>query len=878
MALAAGSALAQQPVADQAELQVVRVTGSRISGSDIESLLQVQVVGRDDVLRSGATTTAALIATVPANLLGSNDQTGVAQLTPGGLASANLRGIGEESTLVLLDGRRVSNYAFAGDTVDLNSIPLSALERVEILKDGASAIYGSDAVAGVINFVLRKDFQGLEASAQGDWTEHGGGEQRQSSLSIGSGSVATDRFNVFATLSYQTDAALPAVDRSFARTGYLPDEGVLLLSSPTFPASIQTGPRTIVNPTFATGCSPPDAIPFRFPFVSDVPICGYDFTRTIDILPSVERSGAVGRATFEVNPHSQVFAQLFFSRNRFIFTDSPAPVYQGNTSNHEPVIYPAGGPYYPSAFAAANGISGDLNLRYRTVPLGPQRSGTDTMALQGVVGAEGILGGWDYDTALTYSNNQQTSRFLSGVVSQQRLLAALATGLINPFGDSGPAGMALLEGAQIIGDSGRGHGYTLEFDAKTSRSVYPLPGGPLALAFGGEARREHLENTLLPAFAENVGGLGNQGSVAGSRTAEALFAEASIPLFPSWESQIAVRYDHYGDFGGTLNPKIALRWQPTKALQVRASGGTGYRAPALYDLYSPVTTGVAFGDSLRDPVRCPITGHPEDCGGTFRVVSGGNPNLKPEKSRQFDAGLVLRPTTSISLTADYWKIAKDGEIGSLDPATLFGQFGRYAPNYIVRGPVEPNFPNLPGPITTLLLNLQNLGSLRTSGVDVNVTAGPWTTAVGSIQFSLDGTYLLQWKRQFDGNPYASVLGNDISGPVPRWKHRATFDWLYADWGATLSQSLQSGYIDANVDRLGTPLDVPPRRVASYLLTDIQVRYAGFRHVALALGVRNLMDSAPPFSNQPYTRQVGFDPNYADPRLRAFYARVSYTFD
>jgi iron complex outermembrane receptor protein len=262
----------------------------------------------------------------------------------------------------------------------------------------------------------------------------------------------------------------------------------------------------------------------------------------------------------------------------------------------------------------------------------------------------------------------------------------------------------------------------------------------------------------------------------------------------------------------------------------------------------------------------------------FPVRLCGNPNLKPEKSRNFDAGLVLQPAASISLTADYWKIAKDGEISEPDPATLFGQFGRYASPYIIRGPVEPSFPNLPGPITMLMLNLQNLGSLRTSGVDLNVAAGPWTTAIGGFRFSLDGTYLLEWKRQFDGTPYTSVLGNDISGPVPRWKHRATLDWLYANWGATLSQSLQSGYVDANVDRVGAPLAVPPRRVASYLLMDIQVQYSGFRHVTLALGVRNLTDTAPPFSNQPGTREVGYDPHYADPRLRDFYARVTYTYN
>src|SRR5258705_2102885 len=336
----AGAALAQQPPEDVREAIKIEVTGSNIPRADAEPALPVQILTRGDIRHSGATTTAELLGKVSANILGFNDQLSIGELVRPGLSSANLRGIGDGSTLVLLNGRRVANYAFSGGAVDLNTIPLSAIDRVEILRDGASAIYGTDAIAGVVNFILRKDFRGFEATGYGAWTEHGGADQRQAIVSAGYGDLSTDRFNVFATISYQKEDALRAVDRPFSRTGYIPAEGINQLSGASFPANIQLASGRLINPTASTGCAPPTSIPSNV-FSSPVANCGYDFPSTIDIIPEVERTGAGGRMTLQVNADNQLFAEANYAYNRFVLRNSPASVFQGPGVSTVPVLYPA---------------------------------------------------------------------------------------------------------------------------------------------------------------------------------------------------------------------------------------------------------------------------------------------------------------------------------------------------------------------------------------------------------------------------------------------------------------------------------------------------------------------------------------------------------
>jgi iron complex outermembrane receptor protein len=883
IALNFAAAAGAQPQAEPsgARPDRVEITGSNIPRADLESALPMQVITRREIERSGSATVAELMAKVSANVLGLNDQLSIGSPIAG-LSSINLRGIGAGDTLVLLNGRRIANYAFEGTAVDVNSIPLAAIDRVEILKDGASAIYGADAVAGVVNFILRKSFSGLEITGYGAWPEQGGAQQYQATVTAGRGDLAADGFNVFVTATWQRNEPLYATDRSFARTGYLPDQGVIQLPPQTFPANILYPPKPggrLYNPTFAGGCAPPYSLPST---VARTPgdACGFDEAAYGMIIPQSEQRTVYGRATLQPAPEHELFVELAYASNSLTISRSPTPVAANTNPNFVPIRYPAGGPYYPSTFAAANGISGDLDLLYRTLPLGGRVNQVETSAWRAVAGAEGTLAGWDYGAALSYSRNDQGDWLESGYVSLSRMLSAMGTGLVNPFGPSGPAGNALLAGTQIFGETHSAKGTTLDLQLKGSRQAMMLPGGPLAFAVGAEARREQLDNYFAPVFTQGdvLGVSVTAEPVSGSRNVQALFVEASVPFAKGFEAQLAARYDHYSDFGGTLNPKVALRWQPVQSLLLRTSWGTGFRAPPLYDLYTPqLPTTLLF---YEDPARCPVTGAVEDCQGPYAAVVGGNPKLQPETSRQFNAGVVWEPAKGLSLTVDYWQISKSNLIGTLDPNTVFNDMDRYGASNIVRGPVDPNYPDLPGPIQTVILTQQNLGNLQTAGIDFDIAWRGPASDLGRFGLALNGTYFTEWKVQTDGQNYESALARrvgSVPGPIPRFRLYAALNWNHGPWDATLAQTFQSGYEDTN-DFPRRVLDPPPpRQVASYSVWDLQGRFAGLRNTVIALGVKNLFDRDPPFTNQNFTPQVGYDPAYADPRGRTFYARVSCAF-
>ena len=373
-------------------LDRVVVTGSHIRRSETEDALPVQVVTREEIERSGVTTVEQLLERVPANVNGFNQALTIGSSNRPGLSGANLRGLGGGSTLVLLNGRRLANYAFDGETVDLNSIPLAAIDRVEVLKDGASAIYGTDAIAGVINFILRKDYVGADVSGTFAATQHGGGNSGQLSASYGFGDPARDGYNVFAVVTFQKQQALRAFDREFARTAYRPEQGIDGLSPATFPSNINDRRRgRLINSTFAGGCAPPASLPFRNQEASSAfaAACGYDYAVAIDLLPEVERASAMLRGTWQVNEAVDVFVEALLGRNRFNSKIAPTPVPGVTLFGRD--LYPAGGPYYPTAFAAANGLSGDLLVLYRAVELGPRTNSTTSDTERFAVSAEGTF-------------------------------------------------------------------------------------------------------------------------------------------------------------------------------------------------------------------------------------------------------------------------------------------------------------------------------------------------------------------------------------------------------------------------------------------------------------------------------------------------------
>jgi iron complex outermembrane receptor protein len=393
------------------------------------------------------------------------------------------------------------------------------------------------------------------------------------------------------------------------------------------------------------------------------------------------------------------------------------------------------------------------------------------------------------------------------------------------------------------------------------------------MALGLEFRRESFADNADAAYASGqILGGAQLGSQSASRTVGALYAELNVPIVDTVEAQLAVRDDHYSDFGNTINPKVAVRWQPIRELLLRSSWGTGFRAPTLYDLFTPLSRGFT-GNAFDDPLRCPTTHSPDDCNTNFRLLNGGNPSLQPEKSQQFNAGVLWAPVSRLSLGADYWNITKTQTIGPLLSDFIFNNFDKYGSTNIVRGPVDPAYPNLPGPIQYVLGPTSNLGDLNTSGIDVDVAYRSPTTPYGKFGFNFDGTYIIDWNAQLDGVNSASALGSNVDplgvGAIPRWRHYATLTWNGGQWGATLAQNFTLGYTDANPDPAGNL-----RRVGSYDIWNVQGTCACFDHTSIVLGIKNLFDRAPPFSNQTSFIQVGYNPQYGDPRGRLFYGSLT----
>jgi iron complex outermembrane receptor protein len=489
-----------------------------------------------------------------------------------------------------------------------------------------------------------------------------------------------------------------------------------------------------------------------------------------------------------------------------------------------------------------------------------------------VLGAQGIVAGWNYDAAWIYSENTQDYFGVSGRVSERRLLAAMASGLINPFGPSGPEGDALLASTEAPGQVFHDKAITNSVEIKASREIYALPAGPLSVALGAEARHERLDIIFSPEQTSgDILGSTTAKSTSGRRSAQALFAEMNMPIAKGLDAQLAARYDNYSDFGNTTNPKVALRWQPAKSLLFRSSYGTGFRAPTLPDLFTPLTSGFT---RLRysDPLRCPVTHLLSDCDVSFPVVGGGNPDLAAEKSEQYNFGVVWELITGLSVAIDHWSISKTETIGALTDATLFTYFDRFKDSNFIRGPVDPAFPTLPGPILYIFEGRQNLGKLHTSGMDIDVSYRAPVSSIGRFGLNLSGAYVGQWKQQLDGVNYISAVGRSVVGAVPRWRHYFSLKWDHGPWGATLAQTFSCGYIDENLNAAGKE-----RRVGTYDVWDAQGTYTGFRNTTIALGIRNLFDRAPPFSNQGTFGQVMYDPRYADPRGRMLYAQVTLAF-
>jgi len=866
----------------------VEVTGSAIRRVQSETALPVQIVSRAEIEKAGVTTAAEILGRVSANVNGLTDG---ASINVGGdqrgFNSANLRGIGTSSTLVLLNGRRMANFASPGDDtgVDLNNIPAAALERVEVLLDGASALYGTDAIGGVINFITRKDFQGLELNAYGSTTDEGGAGKRTASISAGKGDLERDGYNIFAVADFQRTNALNTSQRKFIPGLRVEQRLGHLLSGYTSPANIRLTAnqrdhlqdiRFTINGQPITnrlinlsvpGCAPPANV-YLPAGTGGVDACTYNYMGDTELYPKTEKASLLSRGVLKLGGGHQAYAEVALSRSKSWYTGSSARVTGYIDYARVPQLAGTG------LDALDDDIPGELELRMRLNEAGQRSSELTSDGMRFVVGMSGTVGGWDYDTALNHSVNTVKDKDTHGYLLYDQLLEGIADGRINPFGPSSAEGQALIDSIQVNDVVRRARGTMDAFDFKFSRALTPLAGGDLALAIGGEARRE--KNTFTPSALLMSDNINNDFAPEGgratsdSRDVAALYGEILAPFAPQWEAQLSARYDHYQRVGGAASPKIGLSYRPSDTLLLRASAGRGFRAPSMTELFRP--TVFSSTATLPDPVYCAtVDNNYADCADNWDTRRYSNTDLKPERSRQFSVGAVFAAGRNVSASLDYWNIKRTNLISEIGDDIILGNLDKYG-ELVLR--------DEDGLIDYIELRKENRGAQLARGLDLAVTVRGVDTALGRFGGRLNGTYVLSSKIQnAPGDPYVSNLNQFVTdGVVQCWRHTVSIDWERGPFSSSLQNTWSSGYGDQNTAiNIDDGSVVAANKVKSYSLWDLSGAYVVNPNLKLRAGVQNLFNESPPYSNQAYYFLSGYDPSYTDPRGRRFYASANYAF-
>jgi iron complex outermembrane recepter protein len=877
------------PAFGQQQLQRVEITGSSIKRLDAETAVPITVIKIDDLKKQGVTTIEQVMGSLSTMQM-TQGTSQVVGLGTGGAAFADLRGIGADKTLVLLNGRRLANNAFDSSSPDLNMIPFAALDRVEVLRDGASSLYGSDAVGGVINFITRKDFKGGTITVGLDSPQKEGGKNKNVNLGAGFGDLGKDGFNIFGILDFQKQDSIRGTQRPF-NTRY--PGGI---SPTTSPANyFQDGSSG--NPTAPTCAAGTNLIPNATGLA-----CQMTTSSFVDYIPKSERTSGLLKGTLKLGQDHEFGVEYFASQsvvrsqiapvpygglfqNRLRLDGSLNPYYPGNPGAITPNIPLS--PTYVEDGTKADIKPGFIHVKWRDLPNGPRADENINNQQRFVASMTGLLAGWDYQAAVTFNENKVKEN-LSGYSDGGLIRGGVLNGIINPFGDQSAAGLALINQAALDGNIQNAKGTTTGVDARVSKELSDWAGAgrPAALAVGVEGRREKFQQTANTPYAEKVvssTGIDPETNNVGSRSVYAGYAELNVPITKALDVTAAVRYDKYSDFGNTTNPKFSFRFQPSQQLLMRGSYSTGFRAPSLYEINSAQ----AYTNTTiqNDPVNCPdgnaIPGKPEaaNCEQQFQSLTGGNKNLKPEISKNTTLGLAFEPMAGLTLGLDFYWIRLKQQIGVLDTDDVFTNPAAY-PNTYKRNPagnLATDGSQCPDPATCGYVDLrtQNLGGLNTNGVDLSAKYQMRAAGIGDVGFALNSTYVTKYEYQnYENGAWIQNAGiYSGAGPVFRWQHNASVNWTGQMFGAGVALHYKSGYVDGAL----APSAPADASVSSYTTLDAYGSWLPKKGISLTLGVKNLGDINPPLSYQTRTFQAGYDPRFTDPTGRTFYLRGNFTF-
>lgn len=834
-----------------ARLEEIVVTGSRLKSTSIDGPVPVTVFDRQKLDQLGATTLSQALSYLP-----EQPYLQPQSATTSGAQSAEIRGLGMGSTLVLINGRRVVPSA-AGVTFnyfDLNTIPMAAVERVEVLAESASAVYGADALGGVINVILKKNIPAPVLDLRYG-TASGGGAEKRASLSAGS---SGEHWTASVILDYFDQESLRGAERyllshqDFRRFG-----GTDFRSTNTNPGNIRS----------LSGDNLP-GLPNSFAAVpvgsAGIDLTADDFIATAGkqnlgslnsyrtILPEIRRISVAGFAEVEISPHLQGFAELLY-----VDRDSDYPTIPSQLSG---TLVPATNAFNPFGEA--------VRVNYLFSGIGSTHTIGDSEFMRALLGLRGAWGNWDWEFSALRSEEESNSE-VRNAVDMARVNAALASSdpaqALNVFQD-GPGGSPELLASLVAQPAQTRYGSNSTMvNAFARGTLFDLPAGPVSAVIGAEWRQETIQvNTTY--------------SVDEHRNASAGYAELRLPIVAGDQEQahavtmtLAARYDHYSDFGNTFNPQAGVTWKPAAEWLLRAGYGQGFRAPSLYELYSPRRPApLQIEDLRRNGELVSLT-----------AITGGNPELEPIRSEFASAGIVWTPRTGGNwrVSADFWQIKLDQRVTTFAPTLLLVNESSY-PSRIVRAAPTPEdaVAGLPGQLLSMDLSKINYGRLDTNGIDlktqwsIDSRFGRWTPSVAA-------TWIGRYKSQdLPDTPETERVGRaNLDGSITRWRAVGTLAWTRDRAGLSAAVRYTPSYEDVS------PFTNEPvgRAVPAQAFVDLQGSLdftqsdswlSGFK---LSAGIVNLFDKEPSFAVVGYSG--GSDPTQSDLRQRYFYAQLSKRF-
>ncbi len=893
--------------AQTGQLERVEITGSSIKRIASEGALPVQVITAKEIMRSGATTVADIIQKLPSMQgftiadisVGSNS---------GGIVTASIHDIGESYTLVLLNGRRVAPTG-SGSRVNLNAIPMSAIERIEVLTDGASALYGSDAIAGVVNFVLKKNAQGGNVTATANVPLEGGARSANASISYGVGDLDKDKFSLMVAYRHDEQKQLKATERDFGSTAYLPFEwnGTKYVYDRTSTFASPANATVTFN-KLADGTTLPaySFNPYRkktgacaernfyslnnaVSATSVTESCAFDFANTIEIFPENKRDSLFLSGRFKVSDQLSFFSDVAYSR--FDLTARIA-------ANPVPVAIPTTSVYYTNSVLpyltptqAANVKT--VSASYRAQDFGTRDSQSVTDSKHFVAGVDAEFGGWNLNSGFTWSQNAIDERYVGGYFRDKEFRDMVKNVAFDPFALAGTQSAATMNliSQSIFNGTVRTESTTLTgLDVRASRELFKVAGGDVSLGLGGDVRNYRYKQD--PSAAAFAGEIYNYAAVQGydlKRQTAGAFAELLVPIIKDVELTAAVRYDTTGAIDDAMNAKtvgerlsattykMSGRYQVSSALLFRGSFGTGFKAPSMLDLAQPqVPRGVTAAS-----YDCPFPNTDACKPGKlqYSVLGGGNDQLKPETSKQVALGIRFEPNNDFGIGADFWEVKMKDAVSGVSEKQAFGDPQKYSSLFTTyKTPAETQ------PYYAFRSVSTNIGRTLNRGIDWDIVSRH-NVAGGRLTLGLTGTYLLDsaYTRPGTDNDWTNSMGKYGENNAVSFRNvvRGTAIFDSGAFSNTLTINWRSGYTDVNqlVRNLSTnknervSIEVP-----DYTTVDWQGSYKFNKDLEVRVGIKNLLNTRPPLSLRDSSgHQVGYDARYADPILRKLYVTGNYNF-